>query len=63
MDRPEPRSFPDGANAYLACGLLRWNRRSAPVRKLMGRELWYRVGVIAIAMLPVLLLVLALFYK
>jgi len=29
----------------------------------MGKETWYRVGVIAIAMLPVLLLVLALFYK
>jgi hypothetical protein len=29
----------------------------------MSKEIWYRVGVIAIAMLPVLLLVLALFYK
>jgi hypothetical protein len=29
----------------------------------MGKEIWYRVGMIAIAMLPVLLLVLALFYN
>jgi hypothetical protein len=29
----------------------------------MGREIWYRAGLIAIAMLPVLLLVLALLYK
>jgi len=28
----EPRSFPDGANAYLACGPLHWNRRPASVR-------------------------------
>ena len=37
----------------------------APLRyvRRMGKEIWYRVGVIAIAMLPVLLLVLALFYN
>lgn len=29
----------------------------------MVKETWYRVGVIAIAMMPVLLLLLALFYK
>lgn len=31
--------------------------------RLMGKENWYRVGVIVIAMLPVLLLLFALFYK
>jgi|HubBroStandDraft_4_1064222.scaffolds.fasta_scaffold137107_1 hypothetical protein len=29
----------------------------------MGKEIWYRVSMIAIAMLPVLLLILALFYN
>jgi len=29
----------------------------------MGKEIWYRVGVIGIAVLPVLLLIFALFYK
>jgi hypothetical protein len=58
-----PRSFPDRTNAYLACAPSRWNRSPAPIRWLMGKETWYRVGMILIAMLPVLLLALALFYK
>jgi hypothetical protein len=29
----------------------------------MGKEIWYRVGVISIAMLPVLLVILALFFR